>query len=47
MKHTYINYPFYAHKSEVAVDILDKNELEKRKNAKPKSTKNSFVYDRL
>jgi len=39
MKHTYINYPFYATKSEVAVDILDKNELEKVKNAKPKSTK--------
>ncbi len=39
MKHTYINYPFYATKSEVAADILDKNELEKVKCAKPKGTK--------
>jgi uncharacterized protein (DUF488 family) len=35
MKHTYINYPFYATRSEVAVDILDKNEMEKVKAAKP------------
>jgi uncharacterized protein (DUF488 family) len=39
MKHTYINYPFYATKSEVAADILDKGELEKVKAAKPAGTK--------
>jgi uncharacterized protein (DUF488 family) len=39
MKHTYINYPFYATRSEVAADILDKTELEKVKAAKPKGTK--------
>jgi uncharacterized protein (DUF488 family) len=39
MKHTYINYPFYATRSEVAADILDKTELEKVKAAKPNSTK--------
>lgn len=36
MKHTYINYPFYAIKSEVAEDILSREELEKVINAKPK-----------
>jgi uncharacterized protein (DUF488 family) len=35
MKHTYINYPFYATKSEVAADILDRSEMEKVKAAKP------------
>lgn len=39
MKHTYINYPFYAIRSEVAADILDKTELEKVKAAKPNGTK--------
>jgi len=39
MKHTYINYPFYATKSEVAADILDKTELEKVNAAKPNGTK--------
>lgn len=39
MKHTYINYPFYATKSEVATSILNKKELEKVKGAKPKGTK--------
>lgn len=39
MKHTYINYPFYATKSEVAADILDKAQLEKVKAAKPNGTK--------
>jgi uncharacterized protein (DUF488 family) len=39
MKHTYINYPFYATMSEVAADILDRNELEKVKAAKPNGTK--------
>ena len=39
MKHTYINYPFYATRSEVAANILDKTELEKVKAAKPKGTK--------
>ncbi len=39
MKHTYINYPFYATRSEVAADILDKTELDKVKAAKPHGTK--------
>lgn len=39
MKHTYMNYPFYATRSEVAADILDKTELEKVKAAKPNGTK--------
>jgi hypothetical protein len=39
MKYTYINYPFYAIKSEIAIDILDKTELEKVKDAKPENTK--------
>jgi uncharacterized protein (DUF488 family) len=39
MKHTYINYPFYAINSEVAADILNTNELEKVKAAKPNGTK--------
>jgi len=37
MKHTYINYPFYATKSEVAEDILTETELLKVKAAKPKN----------
>jgi uncharacterized protein (DUF488 family) len=39
MRHTYVNYPFYATRSEVAADILDKTELEKVKAAKPNGTK--------
>lgn len=39
MKHTYIHYPFYATRSEVAADILDKTELEKVRAAKPTGTK--------
>jgi uncharacterized protein (DUF488 family) len=39
MKHTYINFPFYAIKSEVAENILSKEELEKVTKAKPKSSK--------
>lgn len=39
MKHTYINYPFYATKSEVAAEMLDSAQLEKIKAAKPKGTK--------
>ena len=39
MEYTYINYPFYATKSEVAADILDKNQLEKVRAAKPNGTK--------
>lgn len=35
MKHTYINFPFYAIKSEVAESILSNKELEKVTNAKP------------
>lgn len=39
MKHTYVNYPFYAIRSEVAADILDKTELEKVKAVKPNGTR--------
>jgi uncharacterized protein (DUF488 family) len=39
MKHTYINYPFYATRSEVAAEILEWTQLEKVKAARPKSTK--------
>ena len=39
MKHTYINFPFYAIKSEVAENILSQDELEKVTKAKPKSNK--------
>ena len=37
MKHTYLNYPFYAIRSEVAADILNETELQKVNDAKPKS----------
>lgn len=37
MKHTYINFPFYAIKSEVAENILSQAELQQVINAKPKS----------
>jgi uncharacterized protein (DUF488 family) len=39
MKHTYINFPFYAIKSEAAENILTKDELEKVTKAKPKGNK--------
>jgi uncharacterized protein (DUF488 family) len=39
MKHTYINFPFYAIKSEVAETILTKVELEKVIKAHPKGDK--------
>lgn len=39
MKHTYINFPFYAIKSEVAENILSQEELEKVTKSKPKGTK--------
>lgn len=39
MKHTYINFPFYATRSEAAENILSKSELEKVHNAKAKSNK--------
>jgi uncharacterized protein (DUF488 family) len=35
MKHTYINYPFYATRSEVAENILNKEEFAKVIKAKP------------
>jgi uncharacterized protein (DUF488 family) len=35
MRHTYINYPFYATRSKVAENILSKTEFEKVKKAKP------------
>jgi hypothetical protein len=38
MKHTYLNYPFYAIKSEAAEKILSAAELEKVKKANPKAT---------
>ncbi|HRE40738.1 MAG TPA: DUF488 domain-containing protein [Ignavibacteria bacterium] len=39
MKHTYLNYPFYAIKSEVAKKILTKEELEKVNESKPSLSK--------
>jgi len=39
MKHTYINFPFYATRSEAAESILTKIELEKVGKAKPKGNK--------
>ena len=39
MKHTYLNFPFYAINSEVAEKILSENELEKVIASKPKSNK--------
>jgi hypothetical protein len=39
MKHTYLNYPFYATRSEAAADILNETELQKVNDAKPKSNK--------
>ena len=39
MKHTYINFPFYATRSEAASTILTKAELEKVTKAKPKGNK--------
>ena len=39
IKHTYINFPFYAIKSEVAENILSKDDLEKVTKAKPKGNK--------
>jgi uncharacterized protein (DUF488 family) len=39
MKHTYMNFPFYAIKSEVAENILTKDELEKVNKAKPEGNK--------
>jgi uncharacterized protein (DUF488 family) len=39
MKHTYINFPFYAIKSEAAENILSKDELDRVIKAKPKGNK--------
>lgn len=39
MKHTYINYPFFATRSEAAERILSKTELQKVTDAKPKGSK--------
>lgn len=39
MKHTYINFPFFATRSEVAEDILTKRELERVSQAKPVGNK--------
>ncbi len=39
MKHTYLNFLFYATRSEVAEKILSKEELERVSKAKPKGTK--------
>ncbi len=39
MKHTYLNFPFYAIKSEAAEQILTKAKLEKVNKAKPKGNK--------
>jgi uncharacterized protein (DUF488 family) len=39
MKHTYVNFPFYATRSEAAANILTKEELEKVAQAQPKGNK--------
>ena len=39
MKHTYVNFPFYATRSEAAKNILTKEEIEKVTKAKPKGNK--------
>lgn len=39
MKHTYLNFPFYAIKSEAAENILTKEELEKVNKSKPRANK--------
>lgn len=38
MKHTYVNFPFYAIKSEVAHQILNKQELLKVEDSRPQNT---------
>ena len=38
MKHTYLNYPFYATRSEAAASILSKTELQKVIESNPKSS---------
>ena len=38
MKHTYLNYPFYAIKSQMSEKILNDKELQKVKNANPQKT---------
>ncbi|MBL0911120.1 MAG: DUF488 domain-containing protein [Bacteroidia bacterium] len=38
MKHTYVNFPFYAIKSEVAHHILNAQELQRVENSRPKNT---------
>ncbi len=42
MKHTYVNFPFYAIKSESAKNILSKEELEKVSQAKPHGNKTTL-----
>jgi uncharacterized protein (DUF488 family) len=42
LRHTYINYPFYATKSEIAIDILTQDELEKVSKSKPQSKKTAL-----
>jgi len=39
MKHTYINFPFYATRSQVVKNIMNSEELEKVSKAKPKGNK--------
>lgn len=39
MKYTYVNYPFYAIKSEVAFQILNKQELEKIDESTPRNNR--------
>ena len=42
IKHTYLNYPFYAIKSEVSASILTNEELQKVNDSKPKSNKTTL-----
>ncbi len=39
MKHTYLNYPFYATRSEAAADILNEEQLRKVNDTRPKGSK--------
>lgn len=39
MKHTYLNYPFYATRSEAAADILNEEQLQKVNDTRPKGSK--------
>jgi uncharacterized protein YwgA len=47
MKHTYINFPFYAIKSEVAENILSQRRIRKSNQSQTERKQNGAVYHRL